>query len=42
LIEINWKESELTDSCDLSIRAQAAEALPHIMESLETLRAAGR
>jgi NAD-dependent SIR2 family protein deacetylase len=42
LIEINWKESELTPSCDLSIRGQAADALPRIMESLETLRASGR
>lgn len=39
LIEINWKESELTSACDLSIRAQAADALPQIMESLEKLGA---
>ncbi len=42
LIEINWKESELTHSCDLSIRAQAADALPRIMESLEKLSASGQ
>jgi NAD-dependent deacetylase len=42
LIEINWKESELTHSCDLSIRAQAAEALPQVMDSLEALRTSGR
>ena len=34
LIEINWKESELTSLCDLSIRAQATEALPRIMACL--------
>ena len=34
LIEINWKESELTSLCDLSIRAQAAEALPRILAGL--------
>jgi NAD-dependent deacetylase len=42
LIEINWKESELTPSCDLSIRAQAADILPRIMESLERLGASGQ
>jgi NAD-dependent deacetylase len=34
LIEINWKESELTSLCDLSIRAQATEALPRILACL--------
>ena len=34
LIEINWKESELTPLCDLSIRAQATEALPRILACL--------
>jgi NAD-dependent deacetylase len=34
LIEINWKKSELTSLCDLSIRAQATEALPQILECL--------
>ena len=34
LIEINWKESELTPFCDLSIRAQATEALPQILACL--------
>jgi NAD-dependent deacetylase len=34
LIEINWKESELTPLCDLSIRAQADEALPGIVACL--------
>jgi NAD-dependent deacetylase len=42
MIEINWKESELTSACDLSIQAQAAEALPQIMERLETLGPSGR
>jgi len=42
LLEINWKESELTPSCDISIRAQAAEALPRIMESLDKLGASGQ
>lgn len=31
LVEINWKESELTPLCDLSIRAQAAEVLPQVL-----------
>jgi NAD-dependent deacetylase len=39
LLEINWKESELTPACELSIRAQAADVLPRIMECLETLHA---
>jgi NAD-dependent deacetylase len=34
VIEINWKESELTPLCDLSIRAQATEALPRILACL--------
>jgi len=34
LIEINWKESELTPFCDLSIRAQATEVLPQILACL--------
>ncbi len=38
LIEINWKESELSHSCELSIRAQAADVLPQIMERLDALR----
>jgi len=37
LLEINWKESELTHSCDLSVRAQAAEALPLILDCMEKL-----
>ncbi len=34
LIEINWKKSELTSLCDLSIRTQATEALPLILNCL--------
>jgi NAD-dependent deacetylase len=34
LIEINWKKSELTPLCDLSIRAQATEVLPQILACL--------
>ncbi|MBN1471593.1 MAG: hypothetical protein JW925_07420 [Syntrophaceae bacterium] len=34
LIEINWKASELTSLCDLSIRAQAVDALPQILQCL--------
>jgi NAD-dependent deacetylase len=34
LIEINWKDSELTPLCDLSIRAQATDALPRVMSCL--------
>ncbi len=41
LIEINWKESELTPSCDISIQARAADALPVILESLDRLHASG-
>jgi NAD-dependent SIR2 family protein deacetylase len=42
LLEINWKESELTPACDLSIRAQAADALPQIMECMDLTQSAGR
>jgi NAD-dependent deacetylase len=38
LVEINWKESELTPLCDLSIRAQAAEALPRILACLTSTK----
>jgi NAD-dependent deacetylase len=41
LIEINWKGSELTSSCDLAIRAKATDALPRIMESLEKFGVSG-
>jgi NAD-dependent deacetylase len=41
LLEINWKESELTHSCDLSIRAQAAEVLPQILAFLKKLHGPG-
>lgn len=34
LIEINWKESELTSLCDISIRSQATDALPLILNYL--------
>ena len=37
LVEINWKESELTPLCDLSVRGQAAEALPLILDCMEKL-----
>lgn len=34
LIEINWKESELSSLCNLSIRSRATEALPQIFKYL--------
>jgi NAD-dependent deacetylase len=38
LVEINWKKSELTPLCDLSIRAQAVDALPKIIECLTSAK----
>jgi len=38
LVEVNLYESDLTPHCDVSIRAAAGEALPHLAQRVAALK----